>query len=135
MGTYNLGPCGCCLVYDCECFDTEPTEVKITITGFTGACAVWNGEYFATTPGRTVSESFDDFNILIIQSCEADWWLLAVEITNDFFCFYQYTVLEADEDPRFHCGGGTLEATDITSSDTTTCPDCGPGTITVEFTV
>ena len=135
MATHNLGPCGCCAVFDCECYDIEPTELKITLSGFTGACAAWNGEYFSAAPSRAIiGEDFGDINMTIIQGCADDFWGLAVSVSVSEFCSFTYEVLEVAEDPRFSCGGGTLEVSDMTGSDTTTCSDCGPGTITVEYT-
>lgn len=136
MGTHNLGPCGCCLIYDCECSLEEIIDVKITVSGFTGVCDDWNGEYFSSVPSDAiVLEDLGDVVLTIIRPCTDDWWGLSVSISFDTSggCDFTLAVDEADEDPAFSCTGGTLTPSYLTSIDITGCPDCGVGTIEVEY--
>ena len=133
MPTYNLGPCGCCAIYDCECYEIEPTEVKVTLSGFTGACAAWNGEYIFSTPARFAFETFGPISLLMSQGCENNFWGLAVQVSASESCGFAYEVLESAEDTRFSCSGGTLLSSDLIGSDVTTCPDCAAGSVNVEI--
>lgn len=134
--SYSIGPCGCCGTYECECADIPVTEVKVTLSGFTGVCAAWNGDYFLPTPlGHIVFGSAGGLNFVILHECDdlLGSWSLAVQVSAALFCFFSYSVLIEAQDPRISCSGGSLTTADLTGSDTTTCQGCGAGSVSVLF--